>query len=69
MWKLPAEIAGNKAQIKLMDTPWTRRKGLFYMNPADIAKVVKTLGVLGVKVSSGVFTNDVLDEIYKNGVI
>lgn len=67
--KLPAEIAGNKAQIKLMDTPWTRRKGLFYMNPADIAKVVKTLGVLGVKVSSGVFTNDVLDEIYKNGVI
>ena len=52
-----------------MDTPWTRKKGLFYMNPADIAKVVKTLRVLGAKVNSSAFSNNVLDEVYRHGVI
>jgi ABC-type nitrate/sulfonate/bicarbonate transport system substrate-binding protein len=62
------ELGGNNAQNKLIDTPITRESGLFYMSPDAIERSLSTLEVLGLSISADVFTNDVLDEIYADGI-
>ncbi len=63
----PTELDGNRAQIKLMVSPTTQKKGLFWMDPAEIQKVRHTLSLLGTPIPTSAFTNEILADIYKHG--
>lgn len=65
--KYPTELGGNRAQIKLMVSPTTKKHGLFWMAPNEIEKVRKTLTSLGSPIPTTAFTNEILADIYKHG--
>ena len=51
--------------IPLIVTSDTKAHGLFYMTPQKVNQTVQTLKVAGVKCKASMFTNEILDEIYK----
>ena len=63
----PTELDGNRAQIKLMVSPTTQKHGIFWMDPAEVQKVRKTLASLGSPIPTTAFTNEILADIYKHG--
>lgn len=54
-----------KRAIPLMVTPDTQKHGLFWMTDQKVAETIKTLKVAGVKTEASMFTNEILEEIYK----
>jgi hypothetical protein len=60
--------AENHDQILLVQSDVTAEKGLFYMGEDEIAANVATLGLLGFTVDPAVYTNELLDEIYADGI-
>lgn len=52
------------AYQKIFNTPVTKKHGLFWMLPSDVAACVKTLKVAGIKSSPSYFTNEILQEAY-----
>jgi ABC-type nitrate/sulfonate/bicarbonate transport system substrate-binding protein len=66
---LKAVTGENNDQIKLMiKTPLTDKKGIFYMDAADIDANVSTLAGLNLKIDKSVYTTAILDEVYKGGI-
>jgi ABC-type nitrate/sulfonate/bicarbonate transport system substrate-binding protein len=44
-------------------------KGLFYMSDADIDANLATLELLGLTIDRSVYTNEIMDEVYKDGIV
>ncbi|HEV7721106.1 MAG TPA: ABC transporter substrate-binding protein, partial [Iamia sp.] len=57
-----------EAQIELQQSDATDEKGLFYMSDEDIDRNISVLGELGFEISADLYTNEILDEIYADGI-
>ncbi len=61
-----SQYLGNKVTIeRLMQTPVTRQHGLLWMGEGEIAANVSLFKQTGIAVGPELFTNDVLQEIYR----
>ena len=61
-----SQLAGNLIYIdSLMQSPTTKQHGLMWMSSADIAKNIHTFALGGIKASPDMFTNEVLQAVYK----
>lgn len=56
------------SQAALQTSAVTEDKGLFYMDEQDVAANVRLLTQLGLPVSTDLYTNEVLDEVYADGI-
>lgn len=57
-----------EAQIELQQSDATEANGLFYMSDEDIERNITVLGQLGFEVSADLYTNEILDEVYADGI-
>lgn len=57
------------AEKALVVTPGTTAHGLFWMSPSTVAESVKSLNLGGTKATASMFSNEVLAEVYTDGVI
>ncbi len=57
-----------EAQTELQQSDATEENGLFYMSDEDIARNVEVLGQLGFEISPDLYTNEILDEVYADGI-
>lgn len=57
-----------EAQIELQQSDATDANGLFYMSEEDIERNITVLGQLGFEISADLYTNEILDEIYADGI-
>ena len=57
------------AEKALVTTADTDAHGLFWMSPSVTAETIQSLSLGGTKATSAMFTNSVLSEVYKGGVI
>jgi ABC-type nitrate/sulfonate/bicarbonate transport system substrate-binding protein len=65
---LKAVTGENNDQIKLMiTTATTDKKGIFYMDAADIDANVATLKDLSLAIDKSVYSTEILDMVYKSG--
>lgn len=48
----------------VMEDDTTRKHGLFWMTPGDVADTVATLAAAGVRATPDMFTNEIIDEAY-----
>ena len=55
------------AALQLATSPSTMAHGTMYMDPADVAKNVATLKLLGLGIPASSYTNEILDVIYAKG--
>jgi len=44
-------------------------KGIFYMSEADIETNLETLELLGLAIDRSYYTNEIMDEVYADGII
>lgn len=44
-------------------------RGINYMSAADLAENAKTLELLGLSIDAEYYTNEILDEVYKDGIV
>ncbi len=64
-----ASLAEINDQIdRMMTTPTTDERGIYYMAEEDIAANVETLGTIGLPIDPSVYTTEILDEIYADGI-
>ncbi len=64
-----ASLAEINDQInRMMVTPTTDEFGIFYMAEADIAANIATLESIGLPVDASVYTTEILDQIYADGI-
>jgi len=54
-----------KRAIPLIVTADTKKHGLFWMTPQKVQQTIETLKIAGVHASASMFTNEILQEIYK----
>jgi ABC-type nitrate/sulfonate/bicarbonate transport system substrate-binding protein len=57
-----------ESQSELQQSPATEANGLFYMSDEDIELNLSVLADLGLEVSADLYTNEILDEIYADGI-
>ena len=55
-------------QTALQQSAATDANGLFYMSDEDIEQNLSVLAELGLEVSADLYTNEILDEIYADGI-
>ncbi|MEM7338877.1 MAG: ABC transporter substrate-binding protein [Actinomycetota bacterium] len=53
---------------RMMVTPTTDANGIFYMADEDIAANVATLESIGLPVDESVYTTEILDQVYADGI-
>ncbi|MDA8184056.1 MAG: ABC transporter substrate-binding protein [Actinomycetota bacterium] len=58
-----------KAEQALVTSPATASHGLLWMTPETVAETVKSLALGGTNATPGMFTNEILTEVYSNGII
>lgn len=46
-----------------------KTKGIIYMSDADIAENLKTLELLKLSIPKETYTNEIMDEVYKDGIV
>jgi ABC-type nitrate/sulfonate/bicarbonate transport system substrate-binding protein len=63
--KIPTQVKELAAYKSIWETPTTAKHGLLWMDPAEVAANVKTMGVGGIKSKTSYFTNEILQEIYQ----
>ncbi len=64
-----ASLAEINDQInRMMVTPTTDEFGIFYMTDDDIASTVATLESIGLGVDPSIFTTEILDMVYADGI-
>lgn len=66
---LQQQTESMMAEKALVMTPDTAAHGLFWMSPTVTAETVRSLGLGGTKATAAMFSNEVLTEVYKNGII
>ena len=52
----------------MIKTATTDKKGIFYMDAADIDANVASLKDLGLTINKSVYSTEILDVVYKNGI-
>lgn len=57
-----------ESQSELQQSPATEANGLFYMSDEDIELNLSVLADLGLEIDASVYTNEILDEIYADGI-
>lgn len=57
-----------ESQSELQQSAATEANGLFYMSEEDIAQNISVLADLGLEIDASVYTNEILDEVYANGI-
>ena len=57
-----------KDQTALQISDATEAKGLFYMSDEDIEKNLKVLADLDLKIDASFYSNEILDEVYADGI-
>ena len=57
-----------QSQSELQQSAATEANGLFYMSDEDIELNLSVLADLGLEVSADLYTNEILDEIYADGI-
>ena len=62
---VPTQTKELAAYQNIWETPTTTAHGLLWMDPAEVAANIKTLGVAGIKADPSYFTTDILQEIYQ----
>jgi ABC-type nitrate/sulfonate/bicarbonate transport system substrate-binding protein len=65
--KLKNEIGKAKAYSKLIDSPETKKNGLFTMSDASIAKTIRTMRISGIKADKSLFDQSIMREIARGG--
>ena len=58
-----------ESQIELQQSEATAANGLFYMGEADLADNLRVLNSLGLPVTEDLYTNEILDEVYADGIV
>lgn len=58
-----------KAEQALVTSAATAAHGLLWMTPETVAETVKSLALGGTNATPGMFTNEILTEVYSNGII
>lgn len=53
---------------RMMVTPTTDEKGIYYMAEEDIAANVATLESIGLPVDASIYTTEILDQVYADGI-
>jgi hypothetical protein len=53
---------------RMMTTDVTDEFGIYYMSDEDIAQNVETLNSIGLPVDASLYTTEILDEIYADGI-
>lgn len=66
---LPQQKLEAKAQNAFVVDADTQAKGLFWMTPAKVDGTITSLGLGGVKAKPSMFTNSVLEQVYKSGPV
>lgn len=56
------------SQIELQTSDATEASGLFYMSDADLESNLRVLSDLGLPVTEDLYTNEILDEVYADGI-
>lgn len=56
------------SQIELQTSAATDANGLFYMGDEDLENNLRVLSDLGLEVSADLYTNEILDEVYADGI-
>jgi ABC-type nitrate/sulfonate/bicarbonate transport system substrate-binding protein len=57
-----------ESQTELQQSDATAENGLFYMGEADLENNLRVLADLGLEVSEELYTNEILDEVYADGI-
>jgi ABC-type nitrate/sulfonate/bicarbonate transport system substrate-binding protein len=57
-----------ESQIELQQSEATAESGLFYMGEADLEDNLRVLSDLGLPVTEDLYTNEILDEVYADGI-
>jgi len=63
------QVASMKAEAALVATPATAKYGLLRLTPTVTAQTIKSLDLGGTEASTSMFSDKVLSEVYKSGVI
>lgn len=63
------QVDSMKAEKSLVTSPDTAAHGLMWMTPELTAQTIKSLKLGGTKATTAMFSDKVLTEVYKNGVI
>lgn len=66
---LEQQLKSVEAEQTLVTSADTAAHGLFWMTPALVADSVHSLQLGGTQATSSMFSNEVLSEVYKNGII
>lgn len=57
-----------ESQTELQQSDTTAEKGLFYMGDEDLEANIRVLGELGLDVDESLYSNEILDEAYADGI-
>lgn len=57
-----------ESQTELQTSDATTEQGLFYMGEDDLAQNIQVLNDLGLEVDESLYTNEILDEVYADGI-
>lgn len=57
-----------ESQTELQQSDATAANGLFYMGEEDLAANIRVLGELGLDVDESMYSNEILDEVYADGI-
>lgn len=57
-----------EAQIELQRSEATETSGLFYMGESDLEDNLRVLSDLGLPVTEDLYSNEILDEVYADGI-
>lgn len=57
-----------ESQTELQQSDATAANGLFYMGEEDLASNIRVLGELGLEVDESLYSNEILDEVYADGI-
>jgi ABC-type nitrate/sulfonate/bicarbonate transport system substrate-binding protein len=57
-----------ESQTELQKSDATAANGLFYMGEEDLASNIRVLGELGLEVDESLYSNEILDEVYADGI-
>jgi ABC-type nitrate/sulfonate/bicarbonate transport system substrate-binding protein len=66
---LPQQKLEAQLQNPFVADADTKKHGLFWMTPAKVASTINSLQLGGVKATSSMFTNEVLQKVYKHGAM
>jgi ABC-type nitrate/sulfonate/bicarbonate transport system substrate-binding protein len=65
---LNQQVLESKAQNDLVADADTAAHGLFWMTPEKVTATINSLAIGGVVATASIFTNEILADVYRNGI-